>query len=106
MKRIRVAVAWASPAGQDVVDVELADGATLADAVAAAGGLARAGIAVREAGYAIFGQVAQPSTPLADADRVEITRPLCADPKAIRRTRAKAQAASVPARRTRREPGA
>lgn len=86
--RIRVAVAWASASAQDVVDVELPVDATVADAVAASGALALAGVGERDAGYAIFGQTARPGTPLRDGDRVEITRPLVADPKALRRSRA------------------
>lgn len=89
MTTIRVEVAWASPAAQGVVDVELPAGATVADALAATGALARAGVAEADAGYAIFGQTAKTATPLRDGDRVEITRPLAADPKAIRRSRAK-----------------
>ena len=91
MRTLRVAVAWASPAAQAVVDVELPDGATVADAVAACDALARAGVTAADAGYAIHGQTARPATPLADGDRVEITRPLVADPKAARRERARRQ---------------
>ena len=102
MTRIRVQVAWASPSAQDVVDVALPAGATVGDAVAATNALARAGVAERDAGYAIFGQTAKPATPLRDGDRVEVTRPLAADPKAARRARAKRPLhASSPARRRR-----
>jgi len=86
---LRVAVAWASPVAQAVVDVELPDGSTVADAVAACDALARAGVVAADAGYAIHGQTARPATPLADGDRVEITRPLVVDPKAARRARAR-----------------
>lgn len=92
MTRLRVEVAWATPAAQDIVALELTEGATVADAVAAARALERSGVTPRDAGYAIYGQAADPSTPLADGDRVEVTRPLRADPKAVRRARAKAQA--------------
>ncbi|MEO8487297.1 MAG: RnfH family protein [Betaproteobacteria bacterium] len=88
---LRVAVAWASPAVQEVVDVALPQGSTVADAVAACDALARAGIDPDAAGYAIHGQTARPGTPLADGDRVEITRPLLADPKEVRRSRAPAR---------------
>ena len=40
-------------------------------------------------GYAIFGQRARADTPLRDGDRVELTRPLVADPKDARRRRAR-----------------
>ena len=42
---IRVAVAWASPRAQGVVEVDLPPGATVADAVAAVRALERAGVA-------------------------------------------------------------
>lgn len=57
--------------------------------VAAADALARAGVAEGDAGYAIFGQTANAATPLRDGDRVEFTRPLVADLKAVRRKLAK-----------------
>ena len=69
---IRVAVAWASPRAQGVVEVDLPPGATVADAVAAVRALERAGVAPTEAGYAIYGQTARPGKPLVDGDRVEI----------------------------------
>jgi len=96
---LRVSVAWASPAAQDVVELEMREGATVADAVAACDALVRAGVDALRAGYAIHGQTARPSTPLADGDRVEITRPLVADPKAQRRDRAKSH--PLPPARTR-----
>lgn len=88
---LRVTVAWASPATNGTVDVALPDGATVADAIAACGALDRAGVDATRAGYAIHGQSARLTTPLAEGDRVEITRPLVADPKAVRRDRAKAR---------------
>ena len=88
---LRVAVAWASPVAQGDVEVALPDGATVADAVAACDALARAGVDAASAGYAIHGQTARATTPLVDGDRVEITRPLVADPKAVRRDRARAR---------------
>ena len=102
--RLRVAVAGASPRAQGVVEVDLAPGATVADAVAAAGALERAGVAPAEAGYAIYGQTARPGTPLAHGDRVEITRPLVADPKAARRARAAANPLPPARPRQRRRP--
>ena len=45
-----------------------------------------------------FGQRAEGITPLADGDRVELTRPLVADPKRVRRKRAASNASRKPAR--------
>ncbi|MBK6395141.1 MAG: RnfH family protein [Betaproteobacteria bacterium] len=83
-------VAWASPRAQGLVEVDLPPGATVADAVAAARAVERAGVEPGLVGFAIFGQTARPGTPVADGDRVEITRPLVADPRAARRDRAAA----------------
>ncbi|CAG0986865.1 hypothetical protein BURK1_02054 [Burkholderiales bacterium] len=90
MSLLRVSVAWASPRSTGTVALDLPRGATVADAVSASGALARAGVDEATAGFAIFGQTAHASTPLADGDRVEVTRPLVADPGAARRDRAAA----------------
>jgi uncharacterized protein len=85
---LRISVVHAAPGVEAIVTLELPPGATVADAVE------RSGLAVRFAlprttlGFAIFGQRARADTPLADGDRVELTRPLVADPKARRRQRA------------------
>jgi len=85
---IVVTVAYAAPEIETLVRVELPARAVLADAVAASGILDRHELDPRLLGYAIFGQRATASTPLADGDRVELTRPLVADPKDARRRRA------------------
>lgn len=87
---IRVAVAVAFPGRQEVIALELPDGATVADAIVGArkdqrfatldtGGM-KAGIWSREADMA---------TVLRDGDRVELYRALKADPKDARRRRAR-----------------
>lgn len=75
-------MAW--PRRFESVLLELAEGATLGDAVAAA---RLAGIGDVD-GYAIFGVTADASTRLREGDRVELLRPLQADPKDARRRRA------------------
>nr|WP_255610816.1 RnfH family protein [Lysobacter sp. ESA13C] len=74
--------AW--PRRFEALTVELADGATVADALAAAGWGADAEIS----GYAVFGVKAVADTPLRDGDRLELLRPLQIDPKEARRRRA------------------
>lgn len=86
---LRVVVACAAPGAEALVAVELPDGATVADAIARAGIVARLGVDRDGLVPAIFGQRADPATPLADGDRVELTRPLVADAKALRRARAR-----------------
>jgi len=87
--RLRVLVAYAAPGVEALVPVEVEAGATVADAVAHSGLVARLGLPAASLAYAIFGQAAQPGTPLADGDRLELTRPLVADPKDRRRQRAR-----------------
>ncbi len=74
--------AW--PRRFEVMRVVLADNASVADAVAAAGWSEDREVV----GYAVFGQRVQANTPLRDRDRVELLRPLVADPKDARRRRA------------------
>ena len=86
MNGLLVEVVLALPRRHASAIVAVAEGATLADAVRAAG-LPLEGIA----GYAIFGERAMPATPLRDGDRIELLRPLQADPKDARRRRAAGQ---------------
>ncbi len=69
--------------------VDLPAGATVADAVARSGLVARYGIDRAALGFAIFGRRVRADAPLADGDRVELTRPLVVDPKAARGERAR-----------------
>jgi putative ubiquitin-RnfH superfamily antitoxin RatB of RatAB toxin-antitoxin module len=87
---MRVEVVYAGAAQQHCVSVELAPGANIADAVAAA--RRTAGYPAFEAGdmqLGIFGKLATPETPLREGDRVEIYRPLLVDPMQARRRRAR-----------------
>lgn len=99
---IDVTVAYAAPGIEALVRVELRAGAVVADAVAQSGLLDRHALDPRGLGYAIFGERATPSTLLRPGDRVELTRPLVADPKEVRRRRA----LQAPPRPRRPEPGA
>jgi putative ubiquitin-RnfH superfamily antitoxin RatB of RatAB toxin-antitoxin module len=63
--------------------LELAEGATVADALLASG------IDDTDAaGYAVFGERTEPDRRLREGDRVEVLGPLLADPKEARRKRA------------------
>lgn len=88
---IRVDVAYALPDEQTIRNVSLPAGSTLADAVRASGVLDQhPQIDLGKAKVGIFGKLAKLDTVLRDGDRVEIYRPLIADPKEIRRKRAEA----------------
>ena len=86
---LAVTVAYAAPGVEAIVRLALPAGATVAQAVAASGLCDRLGLGREVIGYAIHGQRADGDTPLADGDRIELTRPLVADPKQVRRLRAK-----------------
>lgn len=87
---IEVEVAYALPRTQIVVTLKVPAGTTLREAIA------RSGIAAQPAGgdwnlvaVGICGKRAPLSTVLHEHDRVEIYRPLIADPKQARRKRAR-----------------
>ncbi|MGJ7902069.1 RnfH family protein [Lysobacter sp. 1R34A] len=85
--KIELIRAW--PRRFQALSLELADGATVAEALAAAGWGAHAEVADAEiSGYAVFGVKALADTPLRDGDRLELLRPLQLDPKEARRRRA------------------
>ena len=88
---MKVTVVWATPSVQDVVEVELPAGATIADAVDRSGLVAQYELDTSRLGFAVFGRRASAHAPLADGDRVDLTRPLEADPKAARIARARAK---------------
>jgi putative ubiquitin-RnfH superfamily antitoxin RatB of RatAB toxin-antitoxin module len=90
-----VSVVWATREVQDVVCVELPAGATLADAVSAAGLIAQYALDPLTLRFAIFGARAEGGTPVAEGDRVEIVGPLIVDPKVARARRARAKSAAV-----------
>jgi uncharacterized protein len=86
---VRIEVVYAGTEAQYIAAVDLGQGATVADAIAAARGtreFAELDIAGLRVG--IFGRFADPSTPLQDGDRVEVYRPLKVDPMQARRRRA------------------
>ncbi len=89
MKTIEVEVVYALPALQDSTRVRLPEHSTAGDAVAASRVTDRhpeLGIGVVE--LAIWGRIVPTTARVRDRDRVEICRPLTADPKTARRRRA------------------
>ncbi len=86
--RIRVEVAYATPARQTLFELEVAAGATVRQAIDLSGiRTAHPEIDISSVRVGIFGSVASLDAVLADGDRVEIYRPLLADPKETRRRR-------------------
>ena len=87
---IEVTVAWATPAIQELVGVEVPLGAPARCAIERSGLVAAYGLDWSQLGIAIHGRRASLETVLAEGDRVELTRPLVAVPKDARRKRAQA----------------
>ena len=87
---INVEVTYALPQRQELVSVRLAEGATVRAAVEASGLLQKyPEIDIDGANkLGIFAKLAKGDAVLRDRDRVEIYRPLIADPKAVRKKRA------------------
>lgn len=83
--KVQVVRAW--PRRHEAVDVSLAPGSCVRDAVSAAGWSPDADVT----GYAVFGAKVSLDTVLADGDRVELLRALTVDPKVARRKRAEAR---------------
>ena len=88
-KTIRVEVAYARPDEQAVIPVDVPADATLEQAI----GLSRIRerfpeIELDSAKVGVFGKLSSLSATLHPGDRVEIYRPLIADPKAVRKQRA------------------
>jgi putative ubiquitin-RnfH superfamily antitoxin RatB of RatAB toxin-antitoxin module len=86
---LHIEVVYALPERQEVVSLRLPPGSTVRQAVEASGLLARyPQIDLTRNRLGIYSRLITPETPLRDRDRVEIYRPLLADPKEVRRQRA------------------
>ena len=93
---MRVWVVYALPDQQSVQQLDLAEGATVGDAVARSGLLQKFPVlGDRPLACAIFGRAVADSQILRADDRVEILRPLQVDPKESRR-RAAARSRATP----------
>lgn len=89
--KFAVEVAYARPREQVIITLEVTPGTTVEQAVRQSGVLERypeLDLAVNKLG--IFGKVAKPDSALREGDRIEIYRPLIADPKEVRKRRAEA----------------
>jgi putative ubiquitin-RnfH superfamily antitoxin RatB of RatAB toxin-antitoxin module len=86
---INVEVVYAKPERQEIVRISLAEGSTVEQAIAASGLVAKhPEIDLTKNKLGIYAKLARPDTALRDRDRVEIYRPLIADPKEVRKQRA------------------
>ncbi len=89
IKSINVEVAYAMPEKQIIRVVNVDVGTTIGAAIVQSGIMMDfPDLELEEAKVCIFGKAASMTTVLSNGDRVEIYRPLIADPKEIRRKRA------------------
>jgi len=90
---IHVEVVLAMPERQELIALKVISGSTVADAIAQSGVIEMfEGFELDTTKVGIFGLKASPDQVLREGDRVEIYRPLIADPKESRRQRAVKQA--------------
>lgn len=82
-------VVYALPQKQEIVAVKLPEGATARQAIEASGLLTKyPEIDLAKNKLGVFAKLTKPDASLRDHDRVEIYRPLIADPKEVRKQRA------------------
>ena len=87
MTQLRIEVVYALPHTQQRILLELPPGSTVRDALRASHLLH--GVPKMEIAHVgVWGRAVTPDTGLCDRDRVEVYRPLTADPKEVRRKRA------------------
>ncbi len=87
--KIDIEVVYALPDEQTLFRRSVPEGTTVAEAVRGCGILGKyPGIDPATSKLGIFGKPASADTVLRDRDRIEIYRPLRADPKEVRRRRA------------------
>ncbi len=90
-ERIEVEVAYALPDRQVIIPVSIVVGGTAIEAVMHSGiqeSYPEIDLDEGKIKLGIFGKICKPSKELNKGDRVEVYRPLIADPKEVRRQRA------------------
>lgn len=86
---LSIEVVYALPKKQEIIAVKLPEGATARQAIEASGLLQKyPEIDLAKNKLGVFAKLTKPDSALRDQDRVEIYRPLIADPKAVRKQRA------------------
>ena len=88
-KTINIEVAYALPDEQIIIPIQVNEGVTLEEAVHLSEILKKyPEIDMEKNKFGIFGKLAKLDAVLREGDRIEIYRPLIADPKAVRKKRA------------------
>ena len=85
---MKVSVVYALPAIQTLADLEMAEGATVGDALQICRSMPQfSDLELDSMPVGIYGRVVPADTVLHEGDRMEIYRPLQADPREARRRR-------------------
>lgn len=85
---LSIEIAYALPQRQELVHLQLAAGSTVQQAIEASGLMQKySEIDLRKNKVGVFGKLTKLDALLHNRDRVEIYRPLVADPKEVRRKR-------------------
>lgn len=88
-KSIPIEIAYALPSQQIILKLQVAEGTTAEQGVIASGIMQKfPEIDLSQNKIGIFGKLVKQDTLLREKDRVEIYRPLIADPKEVRKQRA------------------
>ncbi len=90
-EQVNVEVAYAEASRQFLRALELPQGSTVADAIAASNIAGECAIDPSALLVSIWSKLVAGDTPVQEGDRVELLRPLNIDPKEARRRRAKAK---------------
>ncbi|CAK0753491.1 Protein RnfH [Gammaproteobacteria bacterium] len=83
---MKIGVTYAIPRRQVLLNIELPDGVTVKDAIERSGILKQfPEIDLKQNKVGVYGKITKLDTVLIDGDRIEIYRPITADPKTVRR---------------------
>lgn len=89
VESLSIEIVYALPQKQELVSLKLPAGSTVQQAIEASGLMQKhPEIDLARNKVGVFGKLARLDTPLRAQDRVEIYRPLVADPKEVRKKRA------------------
>ena len=87
---MRVELAYADPAREILMGLEVRSGSTVSDCVERSGLIRLVpDLGDADIGFAVFGRRVEAADPVSEGDRIEVLRPLKIDPKEARRLRAR-----------------
>lgn len=83
---MRISVTYAEPSKQRWIDIDVPDETSAEEAIRLSGLLDEfPEIDLEENKFGVFGKVVKPAQPLKEGDRLEIYRPITADPETVER---------------------